>query len=366
LLLARPVSDGRPLATSSDAYKRGDPVPWPSNGDYYSFKEDVIKQRAPAASGVYGIYNFKHHILISHSNNIRESLLRHCRETNFRFRRLDPSGFTFEACPPEFREVLFRRLALEYQPILRPGESVGLAAWLRSWTAPGDRAFHPQISADEPEVEDRRPTTPMATDQDNADRENIRRDQFALAGSGFALFVALIALFVLLGENRNVTGIATRKLLSSAQYFTAFADRGAPTTTPAPQAAEATASRASSDMSTGAKTDPAPPELRKSAETTAVTADTRVFRSWTVQALATPDQSDALYWRDQLQAKGYDAFIVEVDIKGHRWHRVRVGALPNFREAEMLEKALQSQEGFLDAFVVHSTKADVALASTNP
>jgi hypothetical protein len=42
-------------------------MPWPSNGDYYGFKEDAIKSYAPPISGVYGIYNFNHHILIGHS-----------------------------------------------------------------------------------------------------------------------------------------------------------------------------------------------------------------------------------------------------------------------------------------------------------
>jgi hypothetical protein len=99
-------------------------MPWPSNGDYYGFKEEAIKFQAPSVSGVYGIYNFKHHILIGHSNNIREALLRHRRETKFRFRRLQPTGFTFEACPVDLSEFRMRQLISEYQPITHSDDNI--------------------------------------------------------------------------------------------------------------------------------------------------------------------------------------------------------------------------------------------------
>ncbi len=46
-------------------------MPWRTKGDYYSFKEDAIKQHAPTVSGVYGLFNFRHQILIDSAANIR-------------------------------------------------------------------------------------------------------------------------------------------------------------------------------------------------------------------------------------------------------------------------------------------------------
>jgi DedD protein len=85
-------------------------------------------------------------------------------------------------------------------------------------------------------------------------------------------------------------------------------------------------------------------------------------RLWTVQASATTDKNDAKALFDHLKAKGYDAFIVEAEVKGHNWYRIRVGNLPSRQEAEALGKTLQSKEGFRDAFIAQSTEADVILA----
>jgi cell division septation protein DedD len=54
---------------------------------------------------------------------------------------------------------------------------------------------------------------------------------------------------------------------------------------------------------------------------------------WTVQGLATPDQGIATKLIEKLKAKGYDAFVVGVEIDGKIWHRVRLG---NFKTAVML------------------------------
>ena len=125
-------------------------MPWPSNGDYYGFKEDAIKSYAPPISGVYGIYNFNHHILIGHSNNLRKALLRHHSETKFRFRRLQPTGFTFEVCPTESKGFRAEELIWEYDPILQNDGSIGLAAWWRSWVTPRARNFHSAVETFKP------------------------------------------------------------------------------------------------------------------------------------------------------------------------------------------------------------------------
>lgn len=378
-------------------------MPWPSNGDYYNFKEEAIKLHAPQVSGVYGIYNFKHHILIGQANNIREALLRHKKENQFRFRRLQPTGFTFEACPVEFKEFRVRQLIWEYQPVIQSDETVGLAALWRSWTTPRATAFNPYTGAlKQPADNDRKPSALTGVGEKAAESARVPRDQFALVSSGLAFIIVAIALLVLLAENKTVAESWTRQVLSFAQSLTSannqpnspvlsvaqtrdtatlLDDATTSTTGTSAPAAESQAEQQVAGVIEPADGPAAPstpsnasPSIDKSvaapvgkdepAGTQAVKReDSRPL--WTVQASATTDKNEAKALLDGLKAKGYDAFIVEAEIKGHNWYRIRVGNLPSRREAEALGKVLQSKEGFRDAFIAQSTKADVILAANN-
>ncbi|HVO92338.1 MAG TPA: SPOR domain-containing protein, partial [Terriglobales bacterium] len=87
--------------------------------------------------------------------------------------------------------------------------------------------------------------------------------------------------------------------------------------------------------------------------------------AWTVQALATTDRQDAKNWLDRLKTKGYDAYIVEAEIRGLSWYRIRVGNLATRQEAEELSKTLRTQEGFRDAFIAGSVKTDILMAASS-
>jgi hypothetical protein len=89
-------------------------MPWQNNGDYYSFKQDSITQHAPTVSGVYGLFNFRHQVVIASAANVRDALVYHRRHTKFRFSRFEPTGFTFEICPPERRDNRAQELIKEY------------------------------------------------------------------------------------------------------------------------------------------------------------------------------------------------------------------------------------------------------------
>lgn len=348
-------------------------MPWPFNGDCYDFDEAEIKNRAPGVTGVYGLYNRRHYILISHTNNIRESLLRHRRETRFRFRRLEPTGFTFEACSPEMRETRAYQLSREYQPVLRIGESAGLRALWRSLAAPPVEPRHAVGLSLPADVEPRK-TNSDDSGSDEENTETLRRDRAAFAGTVFALAIVAVALFVLLGENSNLAEGWTKKILSFGQQLTALVDRASTASAPGAPAGSQSAATASLE--------PAAPETagqRSSPGGVETGAEPRAFKSiqpadaagqrsnlpWTVQALSTPDLKDAVAWHERLKAKGYDAFIVETEIKGKRWYRLRVGELPNVQKAEALLMTLRTREGFDDAFVAPNTRGDVILASTN-
>ncbi len=81
-------------------------------------------------------------------------------------------------------------------------------------------------------------------------------------------------------------------------------------------------------------------------------------RAWTVQIKSSPDKKFADNWADRLKAKGYDAFVVDADVKGQTWYRVRVGHFAAREEAEALRATLESKEGLSGSFVAINESAD--------
>ena len=356
-------------------------MPWPSNGDYYGFKEDAIKSNAPPISGVYGIYNFNHHILIGHSNNLRKALLRHHSETKFRFRRLQPTGFTFEVCPTESKGLRAEELIWEYDPILQNDCSIGLAAWWRSWVTPRARNFHSAVETFKPAAIEAPKLDPIkAPGKPHTERARARRDDYAMLTSGIAFAVVAIALYVLLGENKTIAESWTRQPLPLAQGVTSSASatdapikslKGKQAANPnnPPQISPSTngSSKADgivpSEAGSVRKPDIAVPINNVAGSQTVNKSEPRP--KWTVQALATTDRDVAINWLDRLKFKGYDAYIINAEIKGLNWYRVRVGDLPSHQEAEELGRSLRTQEGFSDAFITSRIESDHVIASTN-
>lgn len=71
---------------------------------------------------------------------------------------------------------------------------------------------------------------------------------------------------------------------------------------------------------------------------------------WSVQVNAFPDERSAQIWVDRLKNKGYKAYMVEANIKGRSWYRVRVGRYGTREEAEKVEEQLKARENLTKAF----------------
>ena len=84
---------------------------------------------------------------------------------------------------------------------------------------------------------------------------------------------------------------------------------------------------------------------------------------WTVQIKSSPDKKYADTWVERLKAKGYDAFVVEGDVKGQTWYRVRVGRFAARQEAEALRTALETQEKLSGGFLTLTKTAGTASKS---
>ena len=81
-----------------------------------------------------------------------------------------------------------------------------------------------------------------------------------------------------------------------------------------------------------------------------------------MQALATTDKQLASDWLDKLKAKGYPAFVINAEIHGKTWYRLRIGPFETRQDAENLRAALKAKEGFGDAYIAGNDKTETTIA----
>ena len=364
-------------------------MPWKTNGDYYSFKPDSITLHAPAASGVYGLFNFRHQIVIGSASNLRNAVLHHRQHTKFRFRRFEPTGFTFEICPPELREIRALELTMEYGPISGPQNPISVATLWRSLRAPKARAF--QAGANPAKQPATAKAVPMAEKPSKPQVQaqwHTGRERFGLAGALCGVVFLTVGMIGLMPHIRNMFDSIVRNpaviaesrrkpsggeiQLAQAPKIVAdtgsenAADASAPGTAQ-PQAAE----NSSREAIKSAVSAPAPvaPQLSPATSVDSASGESnkspkreRPANTWSVQAMATTEKQLASDSVDKLKAKGYEAFVVNAEINGKTWHRVRVGSFATRQDAENLRVALKAKEGLHDAFLAGNDKAETTIA----
>jgi cell division septation protein DedD len=82
-------------------------------------------------------------------------------------------------------------------------------------------------------------------------------------------------------------------------------------------------------------------------------ASSAVFegKPWSVQIAASVEKNVADMMAQRLTAKGYEGFVVEAEVNGKTWYRVRVGRLAVREEAEKLRQVLDAKEGLHGTYV---------------
>jgi cell division septation protein DedD len=367
-------------------------VPWRTRGDYFSFKQEAITQHAPAVSGVYGLFNFHHQILIDSADNIRVALLDHLTDTHFRIGRLRPTGFTFEPCARETRDRRVQELIGEYGSLVQPREGIGLTALWRSLKNPGARAFHPELCAT------RKPANIEAT--------KVRERTSTFKSAAYARFdrkrfdiavATCVMIFLSLGSVAMIPQLKNifRNYVLDRSWTIADAPKpaanGGPHAGPMPGFKIAVAAgRPGSDIIArtlisaaetqepesisgsidaeeqgiaAALTSSTPAPVEETAQSPkGPAAEARLQARdipetyWTVQVLATTNRQIATDSMQRFQLQGYEAFVTQAFVRGQIWHRVRVGNLTTPRAAEALRIELASTEGLRAPFVVRNER----------
>lgn len=121
---------------------------------------------------------------------------------------------------------------------------------------------------------------------------------------------------------------------SSAQAKPAAAPASAPAAVPAPAPAPESV----------AKPAPPAPAAAKTVEKAPAAPAGSPTGGYAVQVGAFPERKDADKLRLQLMQKGYPCFVVEADVNGKRWYRVRVGPYDK-SGANNAVQVLKSREG---------------------
>lgn len=356
-------------------------MPWLRNGHFYQFNEESILARAPTGSGVYGIYNIRHQLMIGQTGNLRETLLRLKGEIRFRLERFKPTGFTFEECGLDVREPRARALIAEYQPVLNDDSGLPLAALWRSWNYRGASAFHPPPTRKKPQL-----LLPPPAPKEGSARMPASSPGPQFSWRGLAAAAAALALMVgglyswRAGERKFKREIPTGSTAGAANPASNSLQAVPEAQAREPAQQQNTAAPATTNRKATGKNDlvvaqaekqpaepagagatkgqPAADAKAKSVATKNPPASkTGVLRyqgqsAWNVQVRATTKRAEANNVLGRLRARGYDAFLTESIVKGQMWYRVRVGNLANQKQAETLQRKLQAG-GYPDAFVAN-------------
>jgi SPOR domain len=347
--------------TVIDKEELGSNLCWRPEGRSNSFTRQSILASAPPSSGVYGLVNFDRQIFIGESDSIREALLRHESEVDFKSHGLKPTGFTFELCGAESRKLWAAELIARFQPVLQ--KEVALTEpWSPSngptlnETDQGDWKLGSDADHQEFPIHEREERPKVGP------RFRIKRTQAVGLASILVASAAIILYFALPADYSVQThaigaiptsGETTRLAPQNASSLRNGSSNNA-AGTPADERAEARPPKLNRDGSpspTTGDTVQANLASSKPAETADSAERSGLNKTWSVQISAAPTKNVADKLAQQLKAKGYDGYVVEANVKGQTYYRVRVGRFPKQEEAESMRQSLTLHESYEQAFV---------------
>jgi cell division septation protein DedD len=352
---------------------------WQPNGRHYSFNRDEISACAPAVSGVYGLYNRNYQLLIGESENIQESLLRHLNDEELRSRRYRPTDFSFETCLTKLRKQKAIELIESFRPIL---QTHALSTDL-SFPLPTPVASEPAAAMiSEPlDVAEEFPVKEIDSPQTPRWRFFFERSHGVRLVAMFAVTAAVsFYLGIITGENiQRRANLQNEKPQTRIASSPPSADQasvdGTGTNIPAVEHREIVIA-GNAVMSTKQESAAVPPSsagpLSTDAQNSSGVVSSEQSRlapaprsvaidqpagsaesgnKWSVQISAAPSKDIAANLVQRLKTNGHEGYIVQAEVKGQTYFRVRIGHFAAQEEADSLRQMLAREEGYSDAFL---------------
>jgi cell division protein FtsN len=355
----------KPTAANVDKETARWSLSWQPDGRCNSFTREAILACAPPSSGVYGLFNFDCQVFIGASANIQEALLRHVSETDFQSRHLQPTGFTFEPYAVELCKLEVDELIARFHPVLQS------EAALTPTRSPSSSPRVSEVSLADKELKTY--TDHHEFPVHEGERHSKTRQRFHLKRQGAALvaiFVASAVVIFYLGvpadydiqkraNGANTTPGETEIGLRPQSVSSIDKAGGLPNQSaelkPAKPDVQASASTRNTAAQFTTKSTPAADRAGVQAKTSPIVhsaESAHLSKKWSVQISAAPakDIADTLVQR--LKANGYDGYLVQAEVKGQTYYRVRVGHFDAREKAEAVRQSLAHQEGYRDAYLI--------------
>ena len=303
---------------------------WNPDGRSESFTREAILAAAPPASGVYGLFNFDCQLFIGATESIRDALLRHESETDFKSTHLRPTGFTFEPCAAELRATKAAELIAKFRPVLQT-EAILTEASAQS-NSPLVNA--PAVDGELFDIDSDPQEFPVGDRQEHPHvRPCFDWKRTILVALYVAGAVAILYLGLLTNNNvQEQANGASEDALARAplEQF------------PAAEQADATRPKNASSTAASARTEP---------DSNATAAIPGANKKWSVQISAVPAKAVADALTRRLKASGYDSYVIQAEVKGQSYYRVRVGHFDTQDDAESARQSLAREEGYHDAYL---------------
>lgn len=319
---------------------------WKPEGYSNQFTQQAILASAPAASGVYGLFNFDCQIFIGDAANIQEVLLRLEEQVDFQSQRLQPTGFTFELCPEDLRRQRASELIARYRPALQD---------LADLRAPSQG---PQ-GAKDPDARDSESHSALQdlTMGDVPAHRSFSRLNRAGCLVVFALCVSVGAYYAFLptGMTPNARSRSGAIDTPAPQVFAGQAASshqpaapisGSNPVRPAQNGGEEMA-RNAVRLVKSSNTDESEVQIRATSATARDTAE----RLWSVQVASVPAKDVAEKLAQELTKRGYDGYVIAAEVKGQTFYRVRAGRFAAREQAESTRQSLAGEEIYRRAYV---------------
>jgi cell division septation protein DedD len=365
-----------PTAASIDKEAVRWSLSWLPAGRCDSFTKGAIRLFAPGTSGVYGLFNSDCQVFIGESANIQEALLRHERETDFRSQRLRPTGFTFEPCAAELRKYKADELIAKFHPVLQTE-----AALTQTWSAPNDsRVSEAGLGGHEETYSDHQEFPSHEHEKQSKVRRHFYfKGRYGAALAAMFITSAMVIFYFDTPSGKNVqrqadeaeeklqertsitqlpTGGQTKISLRPGKVSSIATDGGianqSAEPTPAKPDVHASASTSNIGERFFTKSTPAADRAGISAKTSPMahsSGSASLSKKWSVQVAAPPAKDIADTLLQRLKAKGYDGYVLQVEVKGQRYYRVRVGYFDSREKAEAVHQSLMREGSYRDAYL---------------
>lgn len=352
---------------------------WQPNGRYYTFSSDVIRACVPPSSGVYGLFNYHHQLFIGESDNLRDALLRHRSDSDSQARRHRPTGFTFQLYSADVRKRKAAELIERFRPVRQT--EVALTQPVSSAADPTESELplggleHTEIDLEEFSMHERE--NPPA----GQSRYYFERAQGAAMIALFSVCMAVsYYLGILTGKEFSQRADSAKTLAwmpapaentvvdlteqniavnDTAEDVSIHIPGWMPTSMdPNPEASTATLDNAlppshENPPIGNATVQQAGVTFGRSSPTIRTVGNAENIKKWSVQITAAPARDVADTLAERLKSAGYHSYVVQAQVKGQTFYRVRVGPLDAQAQAESLRQSLARQEGYHDAFLAN-------------